>query len=1175
MNKRTNEDMYNINKYTDSELFQVLDLVNPSDRELEAKIIYFLKKYESIKNESGKQLYNFFNDIYNHFFETSDDDDDENFTGNVKAASDRSESRQYVLNGTAGVDNSINYGNANIAYDTNVNLSGNIFGIDDDNKIFGNAIVAKTIDRNSDYRKDDVKLTKTLDYAKDNLNPLLKQTVRRIISIDSSYRPNNKDLATDFTFNLSDPLKDVLSLKLYSVQIPYTWYTISKQYGSNFFYLKGNSPGIDNGDHDYQIKINAGNYTPSNLIDAINSSIKDVASTYTDASFGTTAVNYNSFTSASTVTVDITKIYNETRYYLYFPTWTTPNDTIVRKETIPGFLGYNDTSYNISTIYSTRTLPLTSTTGNSDGTTNTNTDNTSGVYSITSSNRYFTIRQYDGNDEYNSTTSNVLFTFDISFNSSNILNGSVYTRNALFDDLSGVLFSNPYLSNSYIQRIDVTDPSLNGFGNSYYKMNIQLNQKTTINKKNSKTVVIFSEETGSNTIWTGSTSCFHFDASNVELNNIVSETSTSQTNYTISNTPRMYLKCIHSQYGYDSSNVTTRIDFSGNDYQFDISNSSVTGYTLDEYITALNDSITYVNNSTKNTINTAGDFNITNTNIISDSDNDSKIRFRFDLNKNFTENNYIIDLSGSDLRNVFDLSFSSVDMSGNNVFTSTFSDSSSYTINSTYLATIYPNIDGNYGNKYADFYFVTPRYSTKNYNLLSDVKTDINYAFTNYADSDGDNVLSGSSINFTQISTSKYACTLTIKVTKSLTQNDYLLEFYDPSSNTTWTKDSTNSWYNYLNIADQSYNLVDYLVSNKPYSDVYGSSAVFGNTITLSNNSNNYFYLKPLSTSNGIYSGSDANDILFTIDAGEYTRTQLINKINAAFANNSLTVGSSISIYTNESVDYSKLRLNVNKVFTANDYRLVFYDPYSFIKCYIGSSSVKNTTWDATLGWILGFRDLTEYTLTKGSEQIDPNDDTVIYYEGTGSFYSSNSNTNIVNITSDTAVSTNLYNYFLIVLDDFNQSHLNDGLVTITNAETDIPLPSYANRSIIECNPLTGETVFTGTTNTMGNNLTQKAVYATNEKLNSRRNKAKSYSNGPFVKDIFGLIPMKTAGLANGSTYIEFGGTLQNQDRTYFGPVNIHRMGIKLMNERGDVVDLNGSNWSFSLMCEQLYKGNT
>jgi hypothetical protein len=76
------------------------------------------------------------------------------------------------------------------------------------------------------------------------------------------------------------------------------------------------------------------------------------------------------------------------------------------------------------------------------------------------------------------------------------------------------------------------------------------------------------------------------------------------------------------------------------------------------------------------------------------------------------------------------------------------------------------------------------------------------------------------------------------------------------------------------------------------------------------------------------------------------------------------------------------------------------------------------------------------------------------------------------------------------------------------------------------------------------------------------------------VKDIFGIIPIKTAGLANGSTYVEFGGTLQNQERMYFGPVNIHRMTIRLLNDRGDLVDLNNSNWSFSLVCEQLYRSN-
>jgi hypothetical protein len=90
----------------------------------------------------------------------------------------------------------------------------------------------------------------------------------------------------------------------------------------------------------------------------------------------------------------------------------------------------------------------------------------------------------------------------------------------------------------------------------------------------------------------------------------------------------------------------------------------------------------------------------------------------------------------------------------------------------------------------------------------------------------------------------------------------------------------------------------------------------------------------------------------------------------------------------------------------------------------------------------------------------------------------------------------------------------------------------------------------------------------------SKKVKEKSYSKGPFVKDIFGIIPIKTAGLASGSTYVEFGGTLQNQERLYFGPVNIHRMTIRLLNDRGDLVDLNNSNWSFSLVCEQLYRSN-
>jgi hypothetical protein len=47
-----------------------------------------------------------------------------------------------------------------------------------------------------------------------------------------------------------------------------------------------------------------------------------------------------------------------------------------------------------------------------------------------------------------------------------------------------------------------------------------------------------------------------------------------------------------------------------------------------------------------------------------------------------------------------------------------------------------------------------------------------------------------------------------------------------------------------------------------------------------------------------------------------------------------------------------------------------------------------------------------------------------------------------------------------------------------------------------------------------------------------------------------------------------------NNNRYYFGPVNIHRMTIKLISDKGNVVDLNNANWSFSFLCQQLYKNN-
>jgi hypothetical protein len=153
------------------------------------------------------------------------------------------------------------------------------------------------------------------------------------------------------------------------------------------------------------------------------------------------------------------------------------------------------------------------------------------------------------------------------------------------------------------------------------------------------------------------------------------------------------------------------------------------------------------------------------------------------------------------------------------------------------------------------------------------------------------------------------------------------------------------------------------------------------------------------------------------------------------------------------------------------------------------------------------------------------------------------------------------------MLDDYVQNHLNDGLVTITSQETSIDPGPYVN----VCDPVTGLTVARPADYAVKQYKAQE-LYAFNQKVQSQIVKTKSYSSGPFVQDIFGIIPIKTSGMSIGSVYVEFGGSLQNQQRLYFGPVNIHRMTIKLLNDRGNMVDLNNANWSFSFICEQLYK---
>ena len=1144
------DDIYDVNSYSEKELIDILDLFHPTDRELEAKILSYIDKYSADSNPDTIRLHTFFTDIYKRFFYIEDKDEDE----------DEAEAEEEIVEG------------------------------------FSSSILPQIPEKN-------VQLVSSLAYARGKLNPILKQTYQRIITIDSQYRDSKGSLSTQYTFNFTETLKDVVSLKLYAVQIPYTWYTISKSYGSNFIYIKGNVPGIDNGLHDISINIPVGNYSlttisNSNSTDnnksisgAIQDAIQNLPGIYTDVSFGSTNLLYDINQCKSTFIIDIQKHYNENAYYFHFPgTLYSPTPIIVNNSTqlnsnrntkLSCFLGFNYSNYSTCSFCSSRNL------GNT-------LDNNITNYSFDLSNNYINIIQYytDSTNDYIDGVSTVYQTLKIQFPITGInyrlSQKAIYTivNNTIMNDTR---FVDSSVNLIPIQGKDICGNVFDSFGYSYFQWQFKLNRYNGNNIPQYKTVLqVPSNETNeTNPVWIGQNSCFHFENSYNELNNLISETYVYSSNFKISNNNIYYiLKC--NDFSYNIAGI--------NDFSYNLTKNTI-GYSLNGYLSEINNGFSTINENLKSKNGNNNIFNVkTNdtavTSLSSQSiayinADDSKFHMSIDMNKYLFTENFRIDITNTFLSEI--LLFSITDLNTYIAFEpdttydiSAISQASGNYSGQEYslLMTVYTdaNFGGTNSNKNGISQDIVYRvYLPKNkvYSDITELTNGINSAFQNFSDVYYSNPLKYMNISITPTgSNNEVKSILSINVTKILTQNDYTIYFYDNYA----ANYNVSSWYQNLKLYDASYNLVNYTYGS--FSDISGNYIIDSDNITLTDGINNQFQLIPIEE--GV---TGAGTLTFNIPAGTYNRINLFNTINDLFDSIPETYGTRIS-YITKSInykEYTKIRWNINKIYTSKDYKLVFYDLYSFVSCFLGNTSIRNATWDTTLGWIMGFHELTEYPLTsyylKNGYYYDISNSVITNntYNLQNMYITDLSNNpirTIVTLTGDTTVSVNLYNYFMVILDDFNPSHLNDGLITITSVDNNLSLPSYANRAKYICDPVTKQVLNTGITDVASNNLTQNQIYSINQIIN-KQNTPKNYTNpGVYVSDIFGLVPIKTSGYSPGQVYVEYGGTLQAQDRIYFGPVNIHRMAISLLNDRGEIVDLNGANWSLQFICEQLYQNN-
>ena len=101
--------------------------------------------------------------------------------------------------------------------------------------------------------------------------------------------------------------------------------------------------------------------------------------------------------------------------------------------------------------------------------------------------------------------------------------------------------------------------------------------------------------------------------------------------------------------------------------------------------------------------------------------------------------------------------------------------------------------------------------------------------------------------------------------------------------------------------------------------------------------------------------------------------------------------------------------------------------------------------------------------------------------------------------------------------------------------------------------------------------LTQAQLYTVNEIITNQK-KNTFRTSGPTTTDVLAIIPIQLVTNFRPGPYVQFGQALQANIRTYFGPVNIERMRVRLVDDKGNLVNLHDNDWSFTMVVESLYQ---
>ena len=362
-----------------------------------------------------------------------------------------------------------------------------------------------------------------------------------------------------------------------------------------------------------------------------------------------------------------------------------------------------------------------------------------------------------------------------------------------------------------------------------------------------------------------------------------------------------------------------------------------------------------------------------------------------------------------------------------------------------------------------------------------------------------------------------------------------------------------------------------------------------------------------------IYDQNSENYVSISIPPGNYSQASFQTTLNNSFTNAgfiSFPTIPNVTVPVNYNQNSGMLTLYLyggvwqdpekqTNTFTVSETtKIIFFDFTASLQCNINCSSKSNHYFNSTLGWIMGYRLPYINVLPNGNEAS-----AILDLNGT--------------------------KYLILVIDDYNQNHINNSLVSISQFSNTLKIPSYyspdlpytclkpgqvpsnlnelvsgvVTQSLFDTQSLnTGNGSFTpgnytNTSNQAQNGLliggkyendytntqivlpsaprtlTNAQLYTINSINNNNNNITNYLAKAPTSSDILGIVPVKTStGVPTGSLLVEFSGSLQDSSRTYFGPVNIDRLAVKLLDDKGNILNLNGNDWCVTIVAECLYQ---